>query len=438
MPAFAGTTLCSGNSYSVCTGAGYTDHGYAANSGNSYWGMDTGHNCTNYVAYVEQAVNGVPAPNYLLGNADQWYSNASANGVITNGTPAKGSVAWWGDAAWNGSQGHVAYVESVNSDNSITVSEDAYPSGPFDWMTIPQGDPHWPGGFIHFKDLSGSSGSGFQMILDPGGNVWARNGVGYNWTEEVVGGMTEIAAGGGTQMALDEGGNVWAESSSSPANSWTEEVSGNGNIQAIAAGDGGFQMILDPGGNVWAKNSIGAGGWTEEIAGGMKAISAGGGTQMVLDDAGNVWAKSTSSIASGGWTEEVSGNGNIQAIAAGDGGFQMILDPGGNVWAKNSIGAGGWTEEIAGGMKAISAGGGTQMVLDDAGNVWAKSTSSIASGGWTEEVGGNANMQAIAAGASGLQIILDPGGNVWAENSIGNSWTEEVSGNGSMQAIAAG
>ena len=63
-PALADTVLCSGASYSTCTNAGYTDHGYGANSGNSYWQIDPGHNCTNYAAYVEQTVNGAPTPSY--------------------------------------------------------------------------------------------------------------------------------------------------------------------------------------------------------------------------------------------------------------------------------------------------------------------------------------------------------------------------------------
>jgi hypothetical protein len=53
----------------------------------------------------------------------------------------------------------VAYVESVNPDGSITVSEDAANNGPFDWRTISPGSRFWPGGFIHFKDLPSGSGS---------------------------------------------------------------------------------------------------------------------------------------------------------------------------------------------------------------------------------------------------------------------------------------
>src|SRR5207245_7229789 len=49
-PAFADSTICSGNDWTTCPSAGYTDHGYGTNSNNMYWGMYSGHNCTNYVA----------------------------------------------------------------------------------------------------------------------------------------------------------------------------------------------------------------------------------------------------------------------------------------------------------------------------------------------------------------------------------------------------
>jgi surface antigen len=154
-PARADTYLCSNNSRSVCTGAGYTDHGYSSHTGTSYWGAylgTDGHNCTNYVAYAEQTVNGAPAPSYLLGNGSDWANNASAHGVAVNTTPGRGSVAQWNANSMHPA-GHVAYVESVNSDGSITVSEDVYSTGPFSWETIVPGDANWPNHFIHFKDL---------------------------------------------------------------------------------------------------------------------------------------------------------------------------------------------------------------------------------------------------------------------------------------------
>jgi hypothetical protein len=46
--------VCGG--YAACSGNGYTTHGYENASGASYWTMDAGNECTNYVAYVESTV----------------------------------------------------------------------------------------------------------------------------------------------------------------------------------------------------------------------------------------------------------------------------------------------------------------------------------------------------------------------------------------------
>jgi Surface antigen len=121
--------------------------------------MDTGHNCTNYAAYVLQTVNGASAV-MGLGNAYQWAVNASAKGVTVNGTAGAGSIAQWNaNAGGHGAMGHVAYVESVNNDGSITLSEDNWSAGPFRWKIVSSGSPYWPSNFIHFKDLPGSLGT---------------------------------------------------------------------------------------------------------------------------------------------------------------------------------------------------------------------------------------------------------------------------------------
>jgi surface antigen len=50
-----------------------------------------------------------------LGNADTWVSRAAAQGLATGSTPRVGAVGQRGM--------HVVYVESVNSDNTVTISE---------------------------------------------------------------------------------------------------------------------------------------------------------------------------------------------------------------------------------------------------------------------------------------------------------------------------
>ncbi len=71
-------------------------------------------NCTDYVAWKESTI-GVTVPR-TLGNGGQWYYNAPAN--ERSGTPLPGDAA-----VKPGNPGHVAYVESVNDDGTITVSE---------------------------------------------------------------------------------------------------------------------------------------------------------------------------------------------------------------------------------------------------------------------------------------------------------------------------
>ena len=87
--------------------AGYPSHGGTVN----------GANCTNYVAwrlmrtggFSETAVRG-------LGNAAAWDTGALSKGYTVNRTPAVGAVAQW-------DSNHVAYVEQVNSDGTIVISE---------------------------------------------------------------------------------------------------------------------------------------------------------------------------------------------------------------------------------------------------------------------------------------------------------------------------
>jgi LysM repeat protein len=67
--------------------------------------------CTWYV------YNRKPVP--WLGNANQWFAQAQAFGWRTGQTPAVGAIM----VTYESGFGHVAYVESVNSDGSWRVSE---------------------------------------------------------------------------------------------------------------------------------------------------------------------------------------------------------------------------------------------------------------------------------------------------------------------------
>src|SRR5690348_2087854 len=72
--------------------------------------------CTSFVAWRLHSRNGYEMP--FFANADQWDDRFAALGVRVDGTPARGAIAQT-DA--NG--GHVAWVEAVNPDGTVTIEE---------------------------------------------------------------------------------------------------------------------------------------------------------------------------------------------------------------------------------------------------------------------------------------------------------------------------
>ncbi len=166
------SVICSG--YASCSDKGYSHFGYSTQKSKSYWGMYTGTNCTNYVAYRLVTTNGMPntRPKAGVGNAKDW---GFAMASITNSTPTVGSVAWWGKTGH-----HVAYVEKIVSPTEIWVSESNW-SGAFDWRKITKSGSGWPDGFIHFSDpaLKNTAPPVVNGTLKVGATVTASTG---NWT----------------------------------------------------------------------------------------------------------------------------------------------------------------------------------------------------------------------------------------------------------------
>ena len=88
-----------------------------SNSGNLY----TSGQCTWYV-YDK---TGEKSDQH--GECKYWATAAQAAGFTVNNTPEEGAIMQSSEGAF----GHVAFVESVNNDGSITVSEMNYDGGPF-------------------------------------------------------------------------------------------------------------------------------------------------------------------------------------------------------------------------------------------------------------------------------------------------------------------
>ena len=93
--------------------------------------------CTSYVAWkLNEAAGTATSPfffsDYMMGghwgDAENWDVNALALGFKVDSVPAVGAIAQWhaSDLGPNGAGGHVAYVEAVNLDGSVNVSEYNY------------------------------------------------------------------------------------------------------------------------------------------------------------------------------------------------------------------------------------------------------------------------------------------------------------------------
>jgi surface antigen len=187
--------LCEG--FSACSVAPYTTHNFQNEYKPSYWGMppdqDTAPsgawaNCTNYVAFVESTVYGVPTPKHALPiNATDWATGARDNSLTVNQTPTVGSVAqWYANDHDVGPDGHVAVVEAVGpKDSYIVVSQDNWHSDTdyYGWALILAGTPNqgepWPDNFIHFSTTSLPATLSYTQpdrLLQSTGNLyWTAN-----------------------------------------------------------------------------------------------------------------------------------------------------------------------------------------------------------------------------------------------------------------------
>lgn len=141
----------------------------------SFWNMTPGHNCTNYVAYRLTHHGRLVARPFGTNSASTWGQAAQDDGVPVVTSPSAGDVAWWGPelsgatgtttqgADDGGPTNHVAIVEAVDTDGTITISEDNL-NGDFQWRRLSPG-PEWPRGFIRYPQSDGSPFGVLESVL---------------------------------------------------------------------------------------------------------------------------------------------------------------------------------------------------------------------------------------------------------------------------------
>lgn len=108
-------------SYNFVSGGAFVapDPTFVAALNGGYFGQ-----CTYYV-YNRFAQLGAPIRTSVLGNAAEWPANASAAGYSVSSTPRAGTaiVFQYGVGGAHPVYGHVGFVERVNADGSVFISE---------------------------------------------------------------------------------------------------------------------------------------------------------------------------------------------------------------------------------------------------------------------------------------------------------------------------
>jgi len=333
----------------------------------SYWGMGAGHNCTNYAAW-KLIGNGVAKPSTHPGNAADWASRAVIDGYEVNSIPAEGAIAQWGSyEGGNPYEGHVAYVEHVNDDGTILISEDAWHSdgsGPLRFRVIPASSvPR----FIHYGDTADWLR---QAVGAPG--AWSERGTMLLPDAALLSGAS--MGGNTTQVAYLQGGELWI--ATADATGWRTASTGlTSTARALSAVNmGGIAptvMALE--GTKLMVASLGHAGWTSmytglDISGEMSAVNAGGPWPTVMvTQGGDLYRIANYGT---GWTVELTGvqaSGPIAAVSTGgtlidtfaiENGTLYRLWTDGTWWHKDSTGV-----PAHGAIAAAPFEGSAQVVL---------------------------------------------------------------------------
>lgn len=339
------------------------------NDENSYWQMGAGHDCTNYVAW-KVIGDGVQRPATGPGNAADWADHARADGYVVDRLPEVGAVAQWG-AFEGGSplEGHVAYVEAVNTDGTILVSEDAWHadgSGPLRFRVLDAASVPW---FIHYSDFAGRIS---QVVAGPG--RWAQSSTGVLAHPDR---LTAVSMGArAPQVVYTEAGQLmtarptttgWQATPTGIASQARElsAVNMGGSSATVVSLEGDRLVISRLEREGWRRVDVGI-----SITGQMSAVNAGGqwptimiaqgGDLFRLDHGPTGWAVTTTGLSALGDIAAVDVGGGLIDVYSIEGGVLMRSWSDGVWWHKDSTGI-----RAASVVDAVGVDGSAHVVVSD-------------------------------------------------------------------------
>jgi hypothetical protein len=180
--------------------------------------MYAGHNCTNYVAWRLISA-GVERPATHPGRAADWAANAVADGYLVDDVAEVGAVAQWESRAGGyGEDGHVAYVERINDDGTIVVSEDYWGGGsqrgPLTYRIV---NPSSVSNFIHY-----SRPTDWLRTSSLSAGLWSTRVMGIDIEPDAIAAFT--VGGSGAELFYTQDGML-REASDGPTG-WTTTSTG--------------------------------------------------------------------------------------------------------------------------------------------------------------------------------------------------------------------
>lgn len=407
--AYAGDGDCSGDS---CDGNLWQAARGDTNQ-NSYWGMDSGHNCTNYVAW-KLISNGVERPAINPGNASDWAARAILAGYLVDDIPSVGAVAQWDSyAGGNGVDGHVAYVERINSDGTILVSEDYWhggdQSGPLTFRTtLAAGVSH----FIHYGDVSQ-----WLRELQPGAAGWQQRSIGITVTPTAM--TLETLPGKAPQLYYLEDGLLHQAVANTTG--WHDTLAGlastSTTLSAVNMGDASPRLLTVEQGLLYLNVNTGP-SWQKmntgiAVSGDISAVDLGGLLPTVMVSQGGtlyrIWGDAD------GWHSESTGVeswGPISALNVG-GTRPEVYGIESNMLHRAWWDSEGWHTESTGlaangAIVAVDIAGSAQLVLSESGTLYRLFSDTS---GWHKEPLGVAAGTILTAAdtGTGLPLILQAG-----------------------------
>jgi surface antigen len=267
-------------------------YGPGTNPTGSYWtdssGNDTSpygynyRNCTDYVAWKLQSLGVTDAKTRGLGNGGQWADNAQGRaGVSVSTTPSVNSVGVKVSTT-SDPFGHVTFVEAVNSNGTLTVSEynwvvNGTPDGAFHRRTATAASMGLTK-FINFGVSSGGTGGTWNGVknatfLEANHLVNGQQMHSNQYILSDDGRFVLLMQSDGNLVEYTASGSLWASNTAGHPGAYLGMQS-DGNVVIYSSsgtvlwstGPKGIHVLkIQTDGNLVARNSAGTAKWANNV-----------------------------------------------------------------------------------------------------------------------------------------------------------------------------